>query len=350
MIIHVLKRNISNVPGNGFDMKHKKIVSALMAGMVLSLTPLTSAIAQAQDHGVIVGNSQSMVTGDRIDATKPISLTVKKTGQNPYDDDQSSAPHIYGVKFTLYKVDGVNVLDDKVRKKVMDTYSYKYIKDNNLPSTKTDEGKTDDKGFVSFTGLKPGLYILKEAGSTSDPQVIMLPMVDAQGLLFQYDNLIVAKHIVTDNTPPATPPPPGKTPPETTPPGKQTPPVNTPPVEVPPGDQVTPPATPPQNPPGNPPGKPPVNPPGNPPADTPPAQETKTPLAATPGGNGGGGTPLYPGGPVVDTGGFSIPSVNGENMSLMTMILILSGILGISVFSYRRLSGLARVNDNSSEE
>lgn len=345
MIIHVLKRNISNVPGNGFDMKQKKIVSALMAGMVLSLTPLTSAIAQAQDHGVIVGNSQSMVTGDRIDATKPISLTVKKTGQNPYDDDQSSAPHISGVKFTLYKVDGVNVLDDKVRKKVMDTYSYKYIKDNNLPSTKIDEGKTDNKGFVSFTGLKPGLYILKEAGSTSDPQVIMLPMVDAQGLLFQYDNLIVAKHIVPDNTPPATPPP-GKTPPETTPPGKQTPPANTPPVEVPPGDQATPPATPPQNPPGN----PPANPPENPPADTPPAQETKTPPAATPGGNGGGGTPLYPGGPVVDTGGFSIPSANGENMSLMTMVLILSGILGVSIFSYRRLSGLARVKDDSSEE
>lgn len=57
------------------------------------------------------------------------------------------------------------------------------------------------------------------------------------------------------------------------------------------------------------------------PPTTPP---TSTPPSTT------GGTPIYPGGPKVNTGGIAIPSPTGEgNMSLLTMMALLASILAI---------------------
>ena len=158
--------------------------------------------------------------------------------------------------------------------------------------THVQSGVTDEQGFVSFTGLKPGLYVLEQEGSTDKPDVIMLPMISGDGLHFEYDNLIVTKNFPeTPSTPPETP---TSTPPSTPP---KTP-TSTPPTKSTSTTTETPTSTPPK---------------------TTPPSKTTPPKS---------GTPIYPGGPKVSTGGFAIPSPTGDgNMSLLTMMALLAFII-----------------------
>lgn len=282
----------------------RKFVSSLIIGTSLSLSSLAGASsASAQEGHVITGAVDSEVSGGKIDTFHPISLTVKKTGHNPYDDSQSGSAHAAGVKFSLFRVKGVDVTDDATREKVMNTYSYEYIKENNIPYSKVQDGITDEKGFVSFTDLNPGLYILSQQGEKSTPDVIMLPMMDADGKSFHYDNLIVTKNF--GNTPPKTPPetsfnPPSETPHESTP-------VEDKPSQIPPDTSSY---------------------------TTPPPSSSATPPPPV-----DNQTPVFPGGPTVNTGGMAIPSLSGQgNMSIATMIAFLAAISGVGYMVYRFLS------------
>lgn len=267
----------------------KNVASAVAAGLAMTLL-VPGAVAAAEDGQVIAGTASDKTSNDNIE-NRPISLTVKKTGHNPYDDapgDQAA-----GVKFHLRQVDGVDVTDDAVRQEVLDKYSYPYIKEHGLTMTHVQSGVTDEQGFVSFTGLKPGLYVLEQEGSNDNPYVIMLPMISGDGLHFEYDNLIVTKNF------PETP----TTPPETSTPPKAPPsvPPTSPSTSTSTSTKTT--AT---------------TPTSTPPKTTPPAKTTPPK----------GGTPIYPGGPKVSTGGFAIPSPTGDgNMSLLTMMALLAFIV-----------------------
>ena len=284
-------------------MKMKKVLSAGIMGLALATSSVAgSAIAEAQEGQVITGSERNDVSGKKIDVSQPISLTVKKTGHNPYDDSQSGNSGSEGVSFDLYRVRGVDVTNDSVRKKVMDKYSYEYITHHNMTQIKVQDGVTDTKGFVSFTGLKPGLYVLKQAGVNTSPEVIMLPMVDANGLEFHYDNLIVTKNFEKTPPPETTTPPPSET---TTPPPETTPAKEHPSQNTPASTQETP----------------------------PPSSSTTPPPPAD------DQTPVFPGGPTVNTGGVAIPSLSGQgNMSIATMIAFLVAISGVGYMVYRFLS------------
>lgn len=285
----------------------KKILSTSMIGLALAACSIAGgSFAMAQEGQVVTGAVEGGdVSGEKIESSHPISLTVKKTRHNPYDDSQSGISNASGVRFTLSKVKGVDVTNDSVRKKVVKNYSYQYIMENNLPITKVQDGKTDDKGFISFTGLKPGLYILDQEGEKDTPEVIMLPMVDSDGMSFHYDNLIVTKNF--DNTPP--PSSPHKTPSNND--GEKTPPQ--------PSEEKTPPQpseekTPPQD---------------STQSTTPSSEVVAPPQDNTPPPSPNE-TPLFPGGPIVNTGGMGIPSLTGEgNMSISTMLIFLAMIFGV---------------------
>lgn len=329
-------------------MKHRYKLYAASLGCILSVSPAlaTYAAAQNTEHVITGGvDASGSLSGSDINKNKPITLTVQKKGKNPFDDDQSNAPQVQGVTFTVSKVEGINVLDDTVRERVMKEYSYDYIVKNNMDINEIARNATDEKGRVQFTGLKPGLYVLSQPDNpNSKPQVVMLPLIDAYGTSFTYDDVIVSKNTpdtpatVTTTTPIDNPPvtttqPVPRTSVNTTvstyPTTIQTPTtvITTPPGEAPqtlttsvpvevltsttltkkvPGENNT---------------------------------LTETQGVPVPGGTGGGGDfQLFPGGPVVDTGGAAIAAAAGGTLALVALAIVLSGGTGFAggIFASRR--------------
>ena len=313
-------------------MKHRYKFYAASLGCILSVSPAlaTYAIAQNTDNVITGGvDASGALSGSDINKNKPITLTVQKKGKNPFDDDQSNAPQVQGVSFTISKVKGVNVLDDTVRERVMKEYSYDYIVKNNMDINEIARDATDKKGRVQFTGLKPGLYVLSQPDNpNSKPQVVMLPLIDAYGTSFTYDDVIVAKNTpdtpatVTTTTPIDNPPV------TTTQPIPRTS-VNTTVSTYPKTIQT--PATVITTPPGE-----------APKTLTVPGENntlTETQGVPAPGGTGGGGGfQLFPGGPVVDTGGAAIAAAAGGTLALVALAIVLSGGTGFAggIFASRR--------------
>lgn len=316
-------------------MMYKKILYTTMSALLL-YAPFGGMYAHAQsDAPVIVGGSNNSVSGRDIDTSRGITLTVKKKQQNPFDENQSQAPQIKGVEFTISRVEGVNVLDDTVREKVMKEYSYDYIQENNMKISRVTSGVTDDKGIVTFEGLQPGLYIL-EQGNNTVPEVIMLPLVSVDGTSFEYDDIIVTKNIPRTTTP-KIPPTERTTRPDSTP--RTTPRVTMTPGIPPTMNQEIP--DDPKDPRND---STPQNSLGDDPVNTPNSQKggstpSSTPPAA-PGIGGGGGTPLYPGGPIVDTGG-AVAIAAGATILGTILVLLFSGSTGFA--------GLRLISRNAKE-
>lgn len=276
---------------------------------VLVMSPIGHSYAQAQsDSPVIVGGTNSNISGKDIDISRDITLTVKKKPQNPFDENQNNAPQVKGVEFTLSRVEGVDVLDDEVRQKVMSEYSYAYIQEHNMDMSRVAFVKTNDKGVATFTGLHPGLYVLSQ-GNDTVPEVIMLPLASVDGTTFEYDDIIVTKNIpkvTTSQTPPPT---------EETP-IKDTTTRHTPHTIV---ESETPDTTQ-EHPQGNQGEKDTIVPtsqdnPGAPnenPSSTPPV---------VPGVDNGGGSPLFPGGPIVNTGGAVAVAAGATGATLLGVLL-----------------------------
>lgn len=337
-------------------MKHRYKLYAASLGCILSVSPAlaTYAAAQNTEHVITGGvDASGSLSGSDINKNKPITLTVQKKGKNPFDDDQSNAPQVQGVTFTVSKVEGVNVLDDTVRERVMKEYSYDYIVKNNMDINEIARNATDEKGRVQFTGLKPGLYILSQPDNpNSKPQVVMLPLIDAYGTSFTYDDVIVAKNTpdtpatVTTTTPIDNPPvtttqPVPRTSVNTTvstyPTTIQTPTtvITTPPGEAPqtlttsvPVEVLTSTTLTKEN--------------STTQTEQVPGENTtltETQGVPAPGGTGGGGGfQLFPGGPVVDTGGAAIAAAAGGTLALIALAIVLSGGTGFAggVFASRR--------------
>lgn len=313
-------------------MMYKNIIYATMVS-VLVMSPIVHGYAHAQpDAPVIVGGINNNVSGEDIDTSRDITLTVKKKSQNPFDENQSNAPQVEGVEFTLSRVEGVDVFDDEVRQKVMSEYSYTYIKEHNMDISRVTSVKTNDKGVATFAGLRPGLYVLSQ-GNDTVPEVIMLPLASVDGTTFEYDDVIVTKNIpkvTTSQTPPPTEETPIKdrttrqhhTPqtieesetPDTT--NQEHPQENQ-------GEKNTIVLTPQENT-GENPGAPNENP-------------SSTPPVAL-GVDNGGGSPLFPGGPIVNTGGAVAVAAGATGATILGVLLYLlfsggTGFAGLRLIS-----------------
>lgn len=239
--------------------KMKSRMFAASAAITVMLCSVPCGIADAQTRPVN-GNDRN-VSMETLDTSRGLSLKVTKAKGNPYNDHregQLPEGRLAGVKFKLYIAPDFLIANDADRKKATRARTqeeWDAIK-RELVATQV----TDAKGEVTFTNLRPALYLLEEVAPdtahnyhVSAPQWVVLPLADAEGSRFIYDNVMVVKPSPTvTTTPPATTTPPTRppgTPPPTTP---GTPPATTTTVTPPPG---TPPATPPGTPPGTP-GKP----------------------------------------------------------------------------------------------
>lgn len=289
-------------------MMYKNIIYATMIS-VLVMSPIGHSYAQAQsDSPVIVGGTNSNISGKDIDISRDITLTVKKKPQNPFDENQNNAPQVKGVEFTLSRVEGVDVLDDEVRQKVMSEYSYAYIQEHNMDISRVASVKTNDKGVATFAGLRPGLYVLSQ-GNDTVPEVIMLPLASVDGTTFEYDDIIVTKNIpkvTTDQTPPPTEKTPIK---DTTTRQHHTPQT----IE----ESETPDTTNQERPQENQGEKNTIVPTpryntGENPSSTPPA---------APGVDNDGGSPLFPGGPIVNTGGAVAVAAGATGATILGVLL-----------------------------
>lgn len=288
---------------------------------VLVMSPIGYSYAQAQpDAPVIVGGTNNNVSGKNIDSSRDITLTVKKKPQNPFDENQSNAPQVEGVEFILSRVEGVDVFDDEVRQKVMSEYSYAYIQEHNMDVSHVASVKTNDKGIATFSNLHPGLYVLSQ-GDDTIPEVIMLPLASVDGTTFEYDDVIVTKNIpkvTTFQTPPPTEETPIK---DTTTRQHHTPRTI--------AESETPDTTNQERPQENQGEK-------NTIVPTPrdntgiPNEETSSTTPVAPGVDNGGGRTLFPGGPIVNTGGAVAAGATGVTILGVLLYSLFSGGTGFA--------------------
>lgn len=221
-------------------MRASKIVATLGAASILA----TGAFMPFADARVVSGNDKN-IAADSVDTTRAISLLVKKTATNPYDDLPAGQkrPAIEGATFVLSRVNDIDVTTEEGREGAKNLTMEK-VREKGLGVV--DKKTTDARGAVQFTGLSAGLYLLEEQAPDDDheyhvssPQLIILPLGDVKGERFTYENVVVTKWDDDGGlTPTTTPTPtPGTSTPATTEPTTKTTPTTR--KTTPPGSTVT---------------------------------------------------------------------------------------------------------------
>ena len=173
----------------------KTLAVAGAASIMLSSAAMPAALAADR---VISGNDRN-IAADSVDVNEPISLMVRKAPTNPFDDIPAGQkpPAVAGAKFTLSKVRGVDITTgdgrSAARNMSLDDAGAAGL---DTISTLT----TGEDGRVQFMDLKPGLYLLEESAPDSNydyrissPKLLILPLANATGDRFKYDNVIVTK-------------------------------------------------------------------------------------------------------------------------------------------------------------
>lgn len=164
--------------------------------MSVALTGATLP-ATAADR-VISGNDRN-IAAENVDVNEPISLLVRKAPTNPFDDIPAGQkpPAVAGAKFTLSKVRGVDITTSEGRSAAR-SMSLDDARAAGLDKIST--LTTGEDGRVQFMDLKPGLYLLEESAPDSNydyrissPKLLILPLANATGDRFKYDNVIVTK-------------------------------------------------------------------------------------------------------------------------------------------------------------
>ncbi|AQQ15469.1 Cna protein B-type domain protein [Corynebacterium glaucum] len=234
------------MPKMTHTMKARLLATSAATAVMLLTVPGGIADADAQSRPV--SGNDGKISMQSVDRNRALSLKVTKAKGNLYDDThEGELPEgrLEGVKFTLFIAPDIPVGTDADRdeaSRARTKEEWDAVKREPV-ATQT----TDSNGEVTFTNLAPGLYLLEELAPdaehnyhTSAPQWIVLPLTDAYGTRFVYDNVMVVKPSPT-TTPatPGVPSPPGakETPaPPDTPPGKITTPIVTPPPATPPAD------------------------------------------------------------------------------------------------------------------
>ena len=193
---------------------------AIAGAATMLITGASLPAATANDR-VVSGNDRN-IAAESVDVNEPISLMVRKVASNPYDDIPAGQKptSIAGAIFTLSQVRGVDITTSGGRSAARSmSLDDAHAAGLDKISTLT----TGDNGRVQFMDLRPGLYLLEESAPDSDydyrlsnPKLIVLPLANATGDRFNYDNVIVTKpgnNLPGGSTSPNTPPP---TPPTTT--------------------------------------------------------------------------------------------------------------------------------------
>lgn len=167
------------------------------AGAVSVVLAGASLPAVAADR-VISGNDRD-IAAESVDVNEPISLMVRKAPTNPFDDIPAGQkpPAVAGAKFTLSKVRGVDITTTEGRSAARNM-SLADARATGLDTIST--LTTGEDGQVQFMDLQPGLYLLEESAPDSNydyrissPKLIILPLANATGDRFKYDNVIVTK-------------------------------------------------------------------------------------------------------------------------------------------------------------
>lgn len=154
--------------------------------------------AALADTRVVSGNDAGLVA-ESVDKHAQLTLTVRKVATNPYDDVPEGAKPsaIAGARFTLSLVEGVDATTTAGREEAkglsLDDVASKTL---NPIAQRT----TDADGVAEFTGLAPGLYLMEESAPDGDynyhlssPKLIILPLGNATGDGFDYENVVVTK-------------------------------------------------------------------------------------------------------------------------------------------------------------
>lgn len=211
--------------------------------LLMGMAPVAGAI-------VITGNT-SNVSVSAIDTNRTATLTLHKKAPNPYNTAPVAdlpAGTISGVTFSVKRIADVDLGTQAGWDWVAEA-SVEDVVDGPFSLELT--GKTDYEGYVRFSGVPVGVYLVTEEGidnpshlyRKSAPFLITVPSGSADGTYWDYDILVNAKdgREVPPTTPPTDPPPPVDPPP----PGTTTP-------QPPPGSSTTTPGVPPPGEPGEP--------------------------------------------------------------------------------------------------
>ncbi|MDK8363953.1 SpaA isopeptide-forming pilin-related protein [Corynebacterium sp. UMB10119B.1] len=202
-------------------MRVSQLLAACGAAALLATGALTPAVADVRP---ISGNDAKLDPAS-IDKNKPIQLLLKKQGTNPYDEVPAGQkpPAIAGAKFTLSKVQGIDITSEQGRNVAKKTT----LDDARTRGLDVIETKaTNQRGEVLFDNLTPGLYLVEESAPDtkyeyhlSSPKLLILPLPDERGIRYEYENVLVMKWDKSYGTPPPWEPsePPSTTTPPTTP-------------------------------------------------------------------------------------------------------------------------------------
>ena len=154
--------------------------------------------AALADTRVVSGNDAGLVA-ESVDKHAQLTLTVRKVATNPYDDVPEGAKPsaIAGARFTLSLVEGVDVTTTAGREQAK---GLSLVDASSKTLNPIAQRTTDADGVAEFTGLAPGLYLLEESAPDGDynyhlssPKLIILPLGNATGDGFDYENVVVTK-------------------------------------------------------------------------------------------------------------------------------------------------------------
>ena len=160
---------------------------------------LSSAAMPATAADRVISGNDREIPAESVDVNEPISLLVRKAPTNPFDDIPTGQkpPAVAGAKFTLSKVRGVDITTTEGRSAARNM-SLDDARAAGLDKIST--LTTGEDGRVQFMDLQPGLYLLEESAPDSNydyrissPKLIILPLANATGDRFKYDNVIVTK-------------------------------------------------------------------------------------------------------------------------------------------------------------
>lgn len=199
----------------------KRTVTMALAGAIALGAYAAPAYA---DTRPVVGACREVTDASLMrDTGEPVSLTVRKTAGNPYDDSNGKPlGSIEGIAFDLYMVEGLD-LSTTQGLAAAQILTVDQAREKGVVLLGSRVTRAD--GTVTFGGLRPGMYLVEETAPdnehnyrTSAPFLVLLPTVNANCRTINDATTVVVKGrggsdegnpLTTTPTRPSTPGTPG---------------------------------------------------------------------------------------------------------------------------------------------